>query len=267
MANGTISTWLANKIQDALLGGQNYAPPSVYLGYTLTASGINGFGSEPSGGNYGRIATNPNMWNVSTDAVVTNVVDLEYPRAAGAQGNPVAITLYDSSNAGQPLAWIPINGELSIQNRNSLIIPAGTITHRFKATSHYSMYWRLAIMNFLYLGIPLPIEPIVYAGYTTSAPTPLASGAEPVGATGYLRQAINNNKVSFTNSANGSVGTAIAIQFPESASAQGSATHLALFGSQDGAPYLCSAPLNSPVNMAANSQMIMREGSVTFLLR
>jgi|GEM_PF-5018098 len=266
MANGTISGWLANKIQDALLGGINFPPPSKHIGYTMTASGPNGFGTEPVGANYARISAIPTVWSVAVDGTVTNIADLELPRASGAQGTPVALTIYDSSVGGNPLLFIPIDGSLTIQNRNSLIIPTGVVTHRFKATSHYSQYWRTAIMNCLYLGTPLPLEPILWAGYTSSAPTATASGIEPAAAE-YVRQALNNNKTSFTSAVNGSLGTALNLQFPISASAQGNISHVALFGSEDGGPYLASAPLVPDVNMATNAQMILQAGSFTFQLK
>ena len=266
MPNGTIATSFANKIQDALLGGINLSPPSKHIGYTMTASGANGFGAEPVGAGYARISAIPNVWSVATDGTTTNITDLEMPRASGTQGTPVALTIYDSSVGGSPLVFIPIDGSLTIQNRNSLIIPTGVITHRFKATSHYSQYWRTAIMNFIYLGTPLPIEPILWAGYTSSAPTATASGTEPVAAE-YVRQSLNNNKTSFTSAVNGSLGTALNLQFPISASAQGNISHVALFGSQAGGPYLASAPLVPNVAMTVNAQMIIQAGSFTLQLR
>ncbi len=265
MPNGTISLFLADKIQNALLGGVNVPPPTKHIGYTLTGSAANGFGTEPTGANYSRIPTLPNLWSVSTEAVATNIADIELPRASGAQGNPVSLVIYDSSAAGNPLIWIPINGSLTIQNRNSLIIPAGVITHRFTAASHYSQYWRSSIMNFLFLGTPLPLEPILWAGYTSTAPTATASGLEP-GAAEYNRQSLNNNKTSFSNAVNGGLKTLIDLQFPESGSAQGNISHVALFGSEDGGPYLCSAPLTPNVSMGINTQMVLRANSFTFQL-
>lgn len=265
MANGAISFFLANKIQDALFGGINVAPPTKHIGYTMTASGANGFGTEMTGANYSRIPTLPSVWSVSTAGVATNIADIELPRASGAQGNPVSLVVYDSSVGGNPLIWIPINGELTIQNRNSLIIPAGVITHRFTAASHYSQYWRSSIMNFLFLGTPLPLEPILWAGYCSTAATTTASGLEPT-AIEYNRQSLNNNKSSFTTAVNGGLKTLIDLQFPESGSAQGNISHVALFGSEDGGPYLCSAPLSQTVSMGVNTQMVLRANSFTFQL-
>ena len=265
MANGSISLYLANKIQDAFLGGSSFAPPTKHIGYTLTASGANGFGTEPTGANYSRIPALPNVWSVSTEAVSTNIADIELPRASGAQGNPVSLVVYDSSVGGNPLIWIPINGALTIQNRNSLIIPAGVVTHRFTAASHYSQYWRSSIMNFLFLGTPLPLEPILWAGYTSTAPTATASGLEPT-AIEYNRQSLNNNKTSFSSAVGGGLKTLVDLEFPTSVSSQGNITHVSLFGSEDGGPYLCSAPLTPGVTMGVNAQMVLRANSFTFQL-
>ena len=265
MANGTISLYLANKIQDALLGGINFPPPTKHIGYTLTGSAANGFGTEPTGANYSRIPTQPTQWSVSSEAVATNIADIELPRSTGAQGNPVSLIFYDSSVAGNPLIWIPINGSLTIQNRNSLIIPAGVVTHRFTASSHYSLYWRMAIMNFLFLGTPLPLESILWAGYTSTAPIVTASGTEPSAAE-YNRQSLNNNKSTFSSAVNGGVKALIDLEFPVSESNQGNISHVALFGSEDGGPYLCSAPLTPAVSMSANTQMTLQGNSFTFQL-
>lgn len=266
MPNGTLSLYLANKIQDALLGGINVAPPTKHIGYTVTSSASNGFGTEPTGANYSRVPTIPSVWSVSPEAVATNNSDIQLPRSSGAQGNPVSIVMYDSSVGGNPLIWIPINGSLTIQDRNSLIIPAGVITHRFTASSHYSVYWRTAIMNFLFLGTPLPLEPILWAGYTSTPPTATASGLEPTTAAEYKRQSLNNNKTSFSNAVNGGLKTLLDLQFPESASAQGDIGHISLYGSQSGGPYLCSAPLTPAVSMGINRQMVLRANSFTFQL-
>lgn len=120
-------------------------------------------------------------------------------------------------------------------------------------------------MNFLFLGTPLPLEPILWAGYTSTAPTVTASGLEPT-AVEYNRQSLNNNKSSFSNAVNGGLKTLIDLQFPESGSAQGNITHIALFGSEDGGPYLCSAPLTPTVSMGVNTQMILQANSFSFQL-
>ena len=106
MANN-ISTFLANKLLDHVLGGTAYsAPASVYLALFTVAPNVGGTGgTEVTGGSYARktVANNSTSFPAASAHAKANGASFDYPFATAGWGTVVAVGIYDAVSAGNLL--------------------------------------------------------------------------------------------------------------------------------------------------------------------
>lgn len=261
---GSFSNYAENKLLDHLFGGNQMAVPSLYMGYFLTGCDDNGPGAEPNGNGYARVAVGPDFWQSSTAQLTTNIQDIVCPRSTGEQGNVVGIGLFDSSVGGNFLSYFPAEDAVLIQKRDSLVVLNGGLVHQF-LPGGLTNYVKNGILNHIYKAIPLPVFPVVHAGYMTSAPSDAAAGAEP-GSGGYLRVPMPNNGVSWAPTGGGVKENAVAIEWPVTTAAQGTATHLGFWTADTGGQFLAYGPLDPVRNMVLNSQLIINPGDIKITL-
>ena len=103
-----ISNYLKNKIQDYLFSGVAFTPPTTYyVALSKTAPQADGTGvTEPSGGNYARIAVTKSTASFTTSAngVVKNKIRIQTNESTTAWGNCTHYAIYDAPTGGN-LLW------------------------------------------------------------------------------------------------------------------------------------------------------------------
>jgi len=265
---GSFTNFASAKLLDHIFGGMSFPSPSLFMGYTLSASGDTGQGTEPAGGNYSRTAVPPSVWSVASQTL-SQILDVVCPRASANQGTIVGVTFHDSSTAGNCLAYVSINGSLAIDIRDSIVIPSGSINMVLEPGG-FSNYLKNAILNHVFRNIQIPIEPLLYHAYFTVAPTDSTAGTEPTG-NAYARQVLNNNLSSWSPTAGGFKLNALNVTFPIATGNQGSITHSGIFNLATGGQLLGYGVLNNgvsdvPFPVPQNSQIIFDPGTIKLSL-
>lgn len=104
-----ISTFLADKLLDHVIGGTSYTPPStVYVALFTTMPDAGGSGAvEATGGSYGRVAVtnNPTNWPNASLRQKVNANDIEFIQATDDWGMILGAGLYDDLSAGNLLVF------------------------------------------------------------------------------------------------------------------------------------------------------------------
>lgn len=255
---GSFTDFAENKILDLQFGGVTWNVTSLHLGYFLSGAGEGGAGAEPVGSGYNRISTPPAYFSTSVDAEISTVADIICPKATGNQGNVIGVGFFDSSTGGNLISYVPLDGSILIVTADALIIPAGAITHRFIGGG-FSDYLKNAILNHIYKGIPLQVEPILYGGYMITAPSDAAAGTEPaVGS--YSRKPFNNSLITFNQASGGVKTTKVDIDFNLATAAQGDASHYGWWNSASGGQFLAHGPLDPVKSIGANDWLSIPAG-------
>lgn len=265
---GSFTNFASAKLLDHIFGGLSFPCPSLFIGYTLSASGDTGQGTEPTGGNYSRVAVPPTVWSVANQTV-SQVLEIVCPRASANQGTIVGVTFHDSSTAGNCLAYVPIDGTLAIDIRDAIVFPAASISMILNPGG-YTNYLKNAMLNHIFRNVQIPIEPILYDAYFTAAPTDSTTGTEPTG-NAYARQAMNNNLSSWSPTAGGFKTNALSIPFPEATGNQGTVIQFGIFTLPTGGQLLAYGALNNgvsdvPFPVPQATQMIFSPGVITLSL-
>jgi hypothetical protein len=114
---GSLSTDLANKILNHMLGGGDWARPgTVYLAlYTATPNDAGG-GTPVSAADYARLSIVNNATNFpgAASRAKDNGVDFVFPEATNAWGTIVAWALFDALTSGNFLTWGPCTQQQNI---------------------------------------------------------------------------------------------------------------------------------------------------------
>jgi len=108
-----ITKYLANKLQDYLLGGVAYTPPTtLYVGLSKAEIAYDGTGfSEPVGNAYARVAvTNDKInWKDSLEGVVKNKTQVLFTESTGDWGVCTHIFISDAATGGNIMFSSPLN--------------------------------------------------------------------------------------------------------------------------------------------------------------
>lgn len=262
---GSFSDWAEAKILNHIFGGETWTPPSLYLGYALSSGGETGPGSEATGAGYSRVPTNTTFWSISTAQETHNVSDIKCPKATAVQGSVVAIQLWDSSFGGNMICYIPIDGDLVIENKDAITIPAGVISHTWQSGG-FTNYLKNLIFNHVYKAVQMPVNPKLSFNYMVSAPSDIAAGSEPSGGSGGERKEFNNNLTTFAVAAGGEKKVAVELVFNEAISAQGTAGWLGIWSQQAGGDFMAYGILNPPKALDIGDTLIMSPETVVITL-
>jgi hypothetical protein len=236
---GSLTDYCEAQLLNHLFGGVPYnTSPILYLGYMVGTPGETGPGAEPNFGSYDRIAVTNNTLNfpITSNQIKTNATEVVFNEATANHGLVQAIGIWDSPVAGNLLAYFPLANPVNIAASDAMKIPVGSLTMSF-AAGGFSNYTKNAFLNFLFGGVPFNLIPILYAGYSTTAPTDAVPGTEPaVG--GYARSQLANTSTLFPIASTGVKTSALDISFPEATASQGTATHIQFFDALSGGNYL-----------------------------
>lgn len=262
---GSFSDWAESKILNHIFGGETWNPPSLYLGYALSTGGETGPGTEVSGTGYSRVAVNTNYWSVSTAQETHNILDIKFPKATAVQGSVVVVQMWDSSNGGNMLTYVPIDGDVVIENKDAITIPSGVISHTW-ATGGFTNYLKNLILNHVYKGVSMPVNPKLSFNYMTTAPSDLVAGTEPPSGSGGLRLEFNNNLTTFAVAAGGEKKVAVELVFNEATADQGNAGWLGIWSKQSGGDFLAYGNLTPPKQINDGDTLILTPETVVITL-
>ena len=238
-ANGSLTDYCEAQLLNHLFGGVPYNTPQIlYFGYMVGTPGETGSGAEPNFGSYDRIGVTNNTLNfpLTSNQTKTNATEIIFDEATANHGLVQAIGIWDSPVAGNLLVYFPLANPINIAASDAMKIPVGSITMQF-AAGGFSNYVKNAFLNMLFGNVPFNLIPLLYVGYSNTAPTDATSGTEPaVG--GYARVAVANSSNLFPVASTGIKTNALDINFPEATASQGSATHIQFFDALSGGNYL-----------------------------
>jgi len=101
---GSLAIYSCKKILDHLFGKATWASPTIKVALSTADPGENGAGlAEPSGNNYGRVATTAATWGAASSAdpsVLTNAVQILWsPNPSGSWGLCTHWALMDGDTA------------------------------------------------------------------------------------------------------------------------------------------------------------------------
>lgn len=124
MAN--ISTYLADKLLDAVLSNTSYTlPTTVYAAAMTAAPTAAGGGTEVSGGSYARQAI---TWGSAASNAKANSAAVTFPTATASWGTVVDLAIYDAATAGNLLFFGALGTSEAIASTNVLNFPIGNIS-------------------------------------------------------------------------------------------------------------------------------------------
>lgn len=131
---GGFTQAVRKKILDHVFGKATYTPPTIYVGLsstTPTSAGANV--TEPTGGNYARVATAATDWNASTSAdpcVLDNANAVNFAAASAdwvAGANLTYAVLFDAAAAGNVIGFGALAVAKPVLNGDTASYPAGSI--------------------------------------------------------------------------------------------------------------------------------------------
>lgn len=127
-----ISNYLKNKIQDYLFTGVAFTPPTTYyIALSKTEPKADGTGvTEPSGGNYARIAVTKGTTNFTTSSsgTVKNKVRLQTNESTTAWGVCTHYAIYDAPTGGNLLWGNALTKSRNIDSEMQLFIDPNGLT-------------------------------------------------------------------------------------------------------------------------------------------
>ncbi len=129
-----ITNYQASLVQNYAFGRTTFSPPTTYyLALSKTAVAANGTGmSEPSGGNYARIAiaNSKTTWSTSSDGTISNLDRIEFNESTTSWGTCTHAVLMDAATGGNVLYSSELNVPRDIQANSQLYFAVGGIQFR-----------------------------------------------------------------------------------------------------------------------------------------
>jgi len=130
MAN--LTTYSENEINDLLFGSVALTePPTYYVGVSTTEISEDGSGkTEPSGGNYARvaIANNKTTFSASALGVIDNSIDIIFPESSASWGTIGHWFIADAATNGNIWYRGTLAATRSVESLTTLVIPIGGLT-------------------------------------------------------------------------------------------------------------------------------------------
>lgn len=122
----------ANKILDRNFGATAYTPPAtMYFGLSTTAIQIDGTGAtEPSGGNYARVAAtnDKTTWGTASNGALTNSVAITFPESSASWGTITHVFIADASSGGNIWWFDALSPSRQVQSSTTVLFAIGAIT-------------------------------------------------------------------------------------------------------------------------------------------
>ena len=112
MSTPSFSTYEANRLQDASLGGATYTPVATYYVALMTSMPTAaGGGTEATGGSYARVAVTNNSTNfpAAVGGAKGNGTVISYAQITASIGTIVGVALYDALTGGNLIRFALLN--------------------------------------------------------------------------------------------------------------------------------------------------------------
>jgi len=120
----SFSNYLETELLDHVFANAAYtSPTTVYVGLFTSNPDEDGSGTEVSGGSYARQS---GSFTVSGNTATTNAA-IEFPTATASWGTITHIGIYDTSSAGNLLAYAALTASKAIASGDVFRIPSGDI--------------------------------------------------------------------------------------------------------------------------------------------
>ena len=137
---GYLSTYLANKLLDAELGGTAYtAPGTVYIRAWTTLPAADGTGGvEVSGGSYAAVTVTNNATNfpAASGGAKTNGIAFTFAAPTANWGTIAGLTIHDAATGGNMLRAGPLSVPFPVNNGDpALSIAAGAANFGYEASA------------------------------------------------------------------------------------------------------------------------------------
>jgi hypothetical protein len=127
-----ITYYSANRLLDLNFGGTSYSQPvTYYFGLSTTTIQIAGTGAtEPSGGNYARVAftNNKTNWGTASNAALTNSSAVTFPESSASWGTITYVFMADALTAGNIWWFDALSPSRSVASATTVLFAIGAIT-------------------------------------------------------------------------------------------------------------------------------------------
>jgi hypothetical protein len=117
--------YLANNVLNAALRGISFSPPvAVYVALYTSAPGVNGGGTEVSGGAYARQTV---TLSAPVNGQVTSTVDVLFPVATATWGTVTSFAILDASSGGNMLYFGNLSTPRLVLASDQVRFPSGQL--------------------------------------------------------------------------------------------------------------------------------------------
>lgn len=130
MATSGMSTYLANKVLDYLLGNVSFTPPAtVYAALFTAAPSDAGGGTECTGGSYARaaITNDDDNWGPASGGATSNILQIDFAPLSATIGTVTHIGVFDALTSGHLLLWGPLPTPKPTANGDALSFTIGAL--------------------------------------------------------------------------------------------------------------------------------------------
>lgn len=121
-----------NKILDLLFGATALTPPATYyVGLSQTAPNESGTGTtEPSSGNYARVAVTNNKTNFGTasSGALTNATAITFPESTASWGTITHVCFFDQASGGSLYFWEQLPVSKAVAANTTVYFSVGSLT-------------------------------------------------------------------------------------------------------------------------------------------
>ena len=128
----SITYYSANRLLDRNFGQTSYTvPTTMYFGLSTTSIQIDGTGAtEPSGGNYARVAVtnDKTTWGTAANGALTNSVAVTFPESSTSWGTITQVFIADASTSGNIWWFDTLSPARQVQSSTTVLFAIGSIT-------------------------------------------------------------------------------------------------------------------------------------------
>jgi len=128
----SVTYYSANRLLDRNFGGVAYTPPAtMYFGLSTTTIQIDGTGAtEPSGGNYARVAfvNDKTNWGTAANGTLANLVAATFPESSASWGTITHVFISDALTGGNIWFFDALSPSRTVASLTTVLFAIGAIT-------------------------------------------------------------------------------------------------------------------------------------------
>lgn len=126
----SVSTYLANKLNDLFFRGTSFSfPTTLYFALFTVAPTAGGGGTEVGGGSYARVGLTVDTSNfgASASGQTLNSVVITFPTPTADWGSIVAVAIFDAASSGNLLRFKTLATPVTINTGYVFSVPIGSM--------------------------------------------------------------------------------------------------------------------------------------------